>query len=44
MGFDWESPKEFKKFLTKQGLKFKLHIKVSGAQKTDNGVLHQFEA
>lgn len=39
-----EISKAFQKILTKQGLKFKLDTKVTGAQKTGNGVQVQIES
>lgn len=38
MGIDMEISKAFQKILTKQGLKFKLDTKVTGAEKTDAGI------
>ena len=38
MGIDMEVSKAFQKVLTKQGLKFKLETKVTGAEKTNGGI------
>ena len=38
VGIDMEISKNFQKILTKQGLKFKLDTKVTGAEKTNGGV------
>lgn len=38
IGIDMEISKAFQKILTKQGLKFKLETKVTGAEKTNDGV------
>ncbi|CAF3666620.1 unnamed protein product [Adineta steineri] len=38
VGIDMEVSKAFQKILTKQGLKFKLDTKVTGAEKTDGGI------
>ena len=38
LGIDMEISKAFQKILTKQGLKFKLETKVTGAEKTNEGV------
>ncbi len=38
MGIDTEVSKGFQKILTKQGLKFKLDTKVTGAEKIDGGI------
>lgn len=38
LGIDMETSKAFQKILTKQGLKFKLETKVTGAEKTNEGV------
>ncbi|CAF0721915.1 unnamed protein product [Adineta ricciae] len=38
MGIDMEVSKAFQKVLTKQGLKFKLETKVTGAEKTNDGI------
>ena len=37
VGIDSEMAKSFQRILTKQGLKFKLGTKVTGAQKSSNG-------
>ncbi|CAF0733705.1 unnamed protein product [Didymodactylos carnosus] len=38
LGIDMEISKQFQKVLTKQGLKFKMDTKVTGAEKTDSGL------
>lgn len=38
MGIDMEISKNFQKILTKQGLKFKLDTKVTGAEKSDGNI------
>ncbi len=38
MGIDIEVSKGFQKILTKQGLKFKLDTKVTGAENVDGGI------
>jgi len=38
MGIDLEVSKGFQKILTKQGLKFKLDTKVTGAENVDGGI------
>jgi dihydrolipoamide dehydrogenase len=38
LGIDMEISKNFQKILTKQGLKFKMDTKVTGAEKTSGGV------
>jgi hypothetical protein len=38
IGIDMEISKSFQKILTKQGLKFRLDTKVTGAEKTSGGV------
>jgi len=38
VGIDGEVAKSFQKILTKQGIKFKLGTKVTGAQKSGSGV------
>ena len=38
MGIDMDVSKSFQKILTKQGLKFKLDTKVTGAEKTSDGI------
>ena len=44
MGIDMEISKNFQKILTKQGLKFKLDTKVTGAQKTDGNIKVNIES
>ena len=44
MGIDMEISKNFQKILTKQGLKFKLETKVTGAQKADGTIKVNVEA
>ena len=44
MGIDMEISKNFQKILTKQGLKFKLETKVTGAQKADGNIKVNIEA
>lgn len=44
MGIDMEISKNFQKILTKQGLKFKLDTKVTGAQKADGTIKVNIEA
>lgn len=44
MGIDMEISKSFQKILTKQGLKFKLDTKVTGAEKTGNNVKVRVES
>lgn len=38
MGIDMEISKSFQKILTKQGLKFKLDTKVTGAKKSNGNI------
>ena len=44
VGIDMEISRAFQKILTKQGLKFKLDTKVTGAEKTSSGVRVSIEA